>query len=97
MTLSISRHAVIRYMERVDRSADFRRAADAIGEIQRSARVRPRARWWTSRRAEQPGTRYLYSARHGGVCLVVNDGVVLTVLSRAVCRRWRRSEIESDR
>ena len=96
MSQSVSRHAVARYMERVDPQADFGVAVAAIEEILATARSRPRPRWWTSRRGERPGTRYLYSARHAGVCLVVQHGVVATVMSRPVCRAWRRAERHLD-
>ncbi len=93
---SVSRHAVRRYIERIDPSAHFNDALAAIQAIRAVARARPRPRWWTSRRGEVPGTRYLYSAQHAGICLVVQDGVVATVMSRAVCRGWRRAEAAAD-
>jgi hypothetical protein len=82
-------------MQRVDPSCDPPSAWKAIDEIRRTSRVRCRPRWWTSRRGELPGTRYLYSAQHAGVCLVVRDGCVTTVMSRRSCQQWRRQEVAS--
>ena len=88
----VSRHAVERYIERVDPRLDARQAAEAIREIWRSGRARPRPRWWSSRMGERPGTRYVYSAADADVCLIAAGRCVVTVQSRAICHEWRGQE-----
>ena len=81
----ISRHAVDRWSERVGVGLGARAGA----ELQRflaTGRRRPRPRHWT--RAEAgPGTVFVYSAERPDVCVVVREGVAVTVLTRALCRR----------
>ena len=90
----ITRHAIERYQQRVDRTANVRDAAIAISQILDHATARPRPRRWSRVVAQVAGTRYLYSARRPGVCLVVADGAVVTVHSRAVCASWRHSDVQ---
>ena len=84
----ITSHAIARYQERVDPAAPPAVALRAISEILDGARSRSRPRRWTAVEV-RPGCRYLYSAAHPGICLVVRDGAVLTVFSRRACRVWR--------
>ena len=79
-------HAIERYQERVNRRATAREAAAALTEMVRVGRRRPRARRWMRGRAPQPGCVFVYAATVPGVCLVVKDRTVLTVLSKALCR-----------
>ena len=90
-TLKITLHALDRYAERVDPNAARHQAAAAIREIACSARSRPTPRSWTGVRA-RPGSRYLYSAHHPGICLVVADGAVVTVFSRSTSKVWRERQ-----
>lgn len=90
----ITRHAIERYQQRVDRAATKREAAVAISHILDKATARPRPRRWSRTIGQAPGSRYLYSSDHPGVCLVVAGGAVVTVHSRAVCAGWRRLQSE---
>ncbi len=85
----ITRHAIIRYQQRVDAAADTRAALRAIRAILATAKVRSRPRHWTSVDA-RPGCRYLYSAHHPGICLVLAGNAVVTVFSRRTCHQWRQ-------
>ena len=86
----ITRHAIERYQQRVDRSASPRAAAVAISRILDTATSRATPRRWSRAISTAPGTRYLYSAELPGVCLVVAGGAVVTVHSRPVCAAWLR-------
>lgn len=85
----VSNHAIERYQQRVEPSADRRTALASVLEILRTARARSRPRRWMRLAAIVPGARYLYSARRPSVCLVLVNGVVVTVYSRRVCNGWR--------
>lgn len=83
----ISRHAIERYRQRVE-PASQRIIVERLARIIETATVRARPRHWMRVAATAPGTRYLYSAEFADVCLVVADGVVVTVHSREACRVW---------
>jgi hypothetical protein len=87
--LVVSSHAIDRYQQRVRPTATRLEAVAEIKAIASRARARPHPRWWTRVAGERPGCRYLYCASRPEVCLVVKDGVVLTVFSRQVCAQWR--------
>lgn len=93
----ISRHAIDRYRQRVEPTTSVRAAAISISEILHSATACSRPRHWMRVAATAPGTRYLYSADQPNVCLVVADGVVVTVHSRKICAGWRRQRQSDDR
>jgi hypothetical protein len=86
----ITAHAVTRYQERVDSTLTRRDALRAIREIMNDAHGRPRPRHWTKVNA-RPGCRYLYSATHPDICLVLREHAVVTVFSRHTCTAWNPS------
>lgn len=83
----VTAHAIARYQERVEPAASRQVALRAIREILDHARSRPRPRLWTKVSA-RPGCRYLYSAYHPDICLVVRGRAVVTVFSRSNCAAW---------
>ena len=83
----VTAHAINRYQERVEPAASRQEALRAIREILGHARSRSRPRLWTKVNT-RPGCRYLYSADHPGVCLVVRGRAVVTVFSRSSCATW---------
>jgi hypothetical protein len=94
--LVVSSHAITRYQQRVRPAATRLEALSEIREIASRARVRSSPRWWTQVAGQRPGCRYLYCASRPEVCLVVKDGVVLTVFSRQVCAQWRAALAGAD-
>lgn len=85
-----SLHAVRRYQERVapvSTSEAFRRLAS----LSETAKIRATPRAWTTA-VPQPGLRFAYPADSPGICLLVRDGCILTVLERAECRAWQTAE-----
>ena len=87
--ITVSHHAIDRYRERVDPAATKHEAAARLRSLAATGRARSRPRHWTRVAGEQCGCRYVYSAEAPGVCLVVTNGTVVTVFSRATCARWR--------
>jgi hypothetical protein len=83
----VTAHAIERYQDRVDSCVSRREALRAIREILAGANRRSRPRHWTKVDA-RPGCRYLYSADHPDICLVLRGGAVVTVFSRASCSAW---------
>ncbi|MGH3220146.1 MAG: hypothetical protein ACRDPY_15815 [Streptosporangiaceae bacterium] len=94
--LVVSSHAIARYQQRVRPAATRLEALAEIREIASRARVRSRPRWWTRVAGERPGCRYLYCASRPDVCLVVRNGVVVTVFTRQVCALWRAALAPAD-
>jgi hypothetical protein len=90
---AVSSHAIVRYQQRVRPATTRLEALAEIREIASRARVRSRPRWWTRVAGERPGCRYLYCASRPDVCLVVRDGVVVTVFSRQACAQWRAAAL----
>ncbi|HEY7065734.1 MAG TPA: hypothetical protein VII06_29940 [Chloroflexota bacterium] len=86
---TISRHAVERWQERVEPGASALGARLALRALLDAGRVRPTPRHWT-RVTPEPGLCFVYAADQPGVCALVRDRVVVTVLTRALCRASRR-------
>ena len=89
--LHVTRHAVDRFRDRVNRSSTRAEAVTAVRRIGGSARICSRPRKWCRLAGitSEPGTRYLYSAVYPGVCLVVRGNAVVTVFSKEACAKWR--------
>lgn len=83
----ISRHAVDRYIQRVD-SVTPMEAAQRLARLAARATCRPTPRHWMEV-ASAPGTRFLYPTEDSDVCLVLKGDTIVTVFSRVVCMRWR--------
>jgi hypothetical protein len=83
----VTAHAIERYQDRVDSCVSRREALRAIREILAKANSRSRPRHWTKVYV-RPGCRYLYSADHADICLVLRGGAVVTVFSRTSCSTW---------
>jgi hypothetical protein len=84
----ITKHAIERYAERVESGLTQRDIVGRLVDIIDTATVRSTPRRWMRAAATAAGTRYLYSAQHPDVCLVVAGGAVVTVHSRRMCRVW---------
>jgi hypothetical protein len=80
-----STHAVRRWIERVDTDATSAEARQALADFLCCGRARPTPRHWTDVEAA-PGLRFVYWSSRPGVCALVVDGVVVTVLTRNLCR-----------
>ncbi len=88
--LIVSAHAVDRFRQRVT-PMTYDQAAEAVVALARTAKTRTQPRHWMKDLSDhRPGTTYLYNSRFPDICLIVNGGIVRTVFTRALCRRWRR-------
>jgi hypothetical protein len=87
----ISGHAIERFCQRVDERASLTQAHAEITSMLSRGRVRSRPRHWM-RGSILPGTRYVYPAHRPGICLIVGDGVVKTVLTKKLYRAPKESE-----
>ena len=85
-TARITGHATDRWRSRVDRTASAAEARLAIGRLIASGRSRPTSRSWMRDTRPGPGVRFVYSAAYPGVCAIVKDGAVLTIVTRGLCR-----------
>lgn len=91
----ISAHAVDRYIERVKPSASRDEARWCIAWTMAHGQIRSTPRHWMRTRAWlTPGLRFVYWAGQADVCLLVLEGVVITVTTRALCRRGRVDLVE---
>src|SRR4051794_15226363 len=90
-----TRHSIQRFQQRVA-PATTAEAARRIRELCAGAAVLRRPRRWTPTCAG-PGVTFLYPAALPGACLVVRDGVVLTVYERTTARSWVRAAEPTDR
>jgi hypothetical protein len=91
-TLHISEHAISRFIGRVDRLASRLEARIAIGRLASLGRTRTVPRHWMRRDGirPQPGLPFVYSSYRPGVCLLIRDGTVLTVITHQPCAADRR-------
>lgn len=82
--LRISGHAVRRWIERVDSTASPLEARLALAQHISMGRIRATPRHWTNARPA-PGLTFVYWSQRPSVCALAIDGVVVTVLTRALC------------
>ncbi len=82
--LRISGHAVRRWIERVDSTASPLEARLALAQHVSMGRTRAMPRHWTNARPA-PGLTFVYWSQRPSVCALAIDGVVVTVLTRALC------------
>lgn len=82
----VSTHAAQRYQERVDRSASLTEARSAVTQIASLGKARPVPRHWMRGDVEpSPGLLFLIWSRRPDLCLLVRDGVVVTLITRSMC------------
>ena len=85
-SVRLTRHAVARYIERVDPRATAAQATEALVALVAGGRVRATPRHWMRQTQSEDGTRYLYHAETPGVCILVRGGSAITVLTRELIR-----------
>ncbi len=90
-TVLVSTHAIDRFIQRVDPTASRSDAALHIRQMLDDAKARATPRKWTGT-TSQPGSRYLYSPTHPGICLVERSGRIRTVFARETSRQWRQTQ-----
>jgi hypothetical protein len=86
-SLALSNHAVARYRERVAPSASMLEARLALARFVALGRVRATPRHWMREDVDPtPGIRFVYWSGRPDVCAIVRDNVVVTVVTRLLCR-----------
>lgn len=89
--MRLSHHSIERFQRRVAPEASHLSAARQLSDLAGDAKCRPRPRHWTPASAS-PGTTFLYPHARPDLCLIVREGVVVTVVDRASARRWAAAE-----
>ena len=84
--LSLSNHAIRRWQQRVDPHISATEARLALGRFIALGRVRSTPRhWMRDDVTATPGLMFVYCAARPGVCALIQNGTVLTVITRALC------------
>jgi hypothetical protein len=82
----ISAHVTQRYQERVDRSASSIEARLAVMQIASLGKARCVPRHWMRGDVEpSPGLTFVVWSQRPDLCLLVRDGIVVTLITRAMC------------
>ena len=79
---AVTHHAVARWTERVDRQASTNEARFAISQFLCTGQRRPTPRHWMANTKPQPSVVFVYCSKRPRVCLVIKNGVVVTVITR---------------
>lgn len=90
LQVRITDHVVQRYRQRVDPRATAAEARLALARMVSLGRVRSTPRHWMRNVNQTPGLVFLYWAELPGVCGLVVNGALVTVVTRELCRRDRR-------
>src|SRR3954453_9936480 len=85
----ITSHVVDRFIERVDPTASRAHARRVLTEFLTRGKCRTTPRHWMDHVSPARGKRFIYWADLPGVCLVVIDGVAVTLLTRDLVRARR--------
>jgi len=82
MNVRASHHAIVRVGQRPGRRGPAGNPQQTLAETLATGKARSRPRRWMRAVPAQPGTRFVYSANHPDVCVVVRDGVAVTAFNR---------------
>jgi hypothetical protein len=86
LTVAVSTHVVDRYVQRVDGRASRIEARLAVAQIASLGRARPVPRHWLRDHVPpSPGLLFVTWSERPEVCLLVRGGVVVTLITRAMC------------
>ena len=90
--ISITGHAIERCQQRVAAALTFGETRDLLSTMVSSGRTRETPRKWTKRSVSPaPGLGFVYWAELPDVCGLVVGHTLVTVLTRDLCKRTRRS------
>jgi hypothetical protein len=89
----LTQHAIDRYRQRVDPTATPAQARLVLGRLVCLGRVRSTPRHWMRHVHKTPGLLYVYWAELPGVCALVLDGSLITLITRELCRSQRHLHV----
>jgi hypothetical protein len=89
LKVRITDHVVQRYCQRVDPRATAAEARLVLGRMVSLGRVRSTPRHWMRNVNKTPGLVFLYWAELPGVCGLVLNGALVTLVTRELCQRDR--------
>lgn len=90
LKVRITDHVIQRYCQRVDPAASATQARLVLGRMVSLGRARSTPRHWMRNVNQTPGLVFLYWAELPGVCGLVINGALVTLVTRELCRRDRR-------
>jgi hypothetical protein len=90
LKVRITDHVIQRYRHRVDPEATVGQARLVLGRMVSLGHVRSTPRHWMRNVNQSPGLVFLYWAELPGVCGLVINGALVTLVTRELCRRDRR-------
>jgi len=79
--IGLSEHAVARYRQRVRPTSSLLEARLMLGGFVAMAHVRPNPRHWMRAVLPAPGLTFYYWAGQPDVCVLVREGVAVTVIT----------------
>lgn len=102
--LCVSAHAITRWTERVGPTVSPLEARFALGRPISMGRAHPTPRRWTDARPAC-GLTFIYWSHRPSVCALAGNGMVITVLTRQLCKATaprsaaapRASDADTDR
>ena len=95
--LRVSAHAVERFQSRVYPTSSAAACRLLLERMVSCGKTRSRPRHWMRQIEPAPGLRFLYWVELPHVCGLVVNGVVVTVLTRALCRPVKTYDRSYDR
>jgi hypothetical protein len=93
LQVRITQHVLDIYRHQVDPKASPEEARLMLGRLVRLGRVRSTPRRWMRRVKQTPGLRFIYWAELPGVCGLIFDGALMTVITRELCKSERHLHV----
>jgi hypothetical protein len=89
LQVRLTQHVIDRYRQRVDSTASPDEARLVLGRMVCMGRARSTPRHWMRNVNKTPGLRFIYWAELPGVCGLVLDGALITLITRELCKSER--------
>jgi hypothetical protein len=86
LQVRLTQHAIDRYLQRIDTTATTTEARFVLGRLVCLGCVRSTPRHWMRHIQKTPGLLFIYWAELPGVCGLVLDGALITLITRELCR-----------
>jgi hypothetical protein len=96
LQVCLTQHVIDRYRQRVDPTASPEEARLVLGRMVCLGHARSTPRHWMRNVNQTPGLKFLYWAELPGVCGLILDGALLTLITRKLCQRERHLHLVVD-